>query len=1042
MEEEKQEQKQENEKQEQEQTAPKKEKQEDENEFTNYYEEERRLLRKALREKKLVVFVGSGTSKKSGIPLWDEAVKEYAKGIRFFSENKYEGNLKIPQMYFNARGRKEYVELSRQVFCFDKNLQPNEIHEILISIGIRKFITTNYDNLLEKEAQKQKVIYEVIAKDEDIPYKREEREIIKMHGDFLCDNFVLKEDDYLNYSENFKLMETYIKAVIASNVVLFVGYSFNDPDTKQIFNWIKSILKEDFQRAYMLEVSEQYDPNNEEYYKNLGVNVIYAANLLKKFKKKDEQKKEDKEADKKEEKEDEKDNLNGKPYECTVKMLDYLLQREEKQKPIEEKTTEEKTTEELIDDLYCELLPFSKFNVVWYQNVNKILRKYNFDRYYVEADKDFIIVYHKNENIVNMFLNILDENNKNDKIALIRKVLYSAGIKRINIFPVELTDKSDINQIPFKRTKSVCNEDDFYCFDFEALLKDAQKIKFKQNKDDIEYYIKSYMKVAYINYFMGDFAEAYRIFKQISFEAYEFKEYTWFFIAKMNQRYTGLLANGTFYPLSEELRNVIYPEAKEIDLDLEYNKLPVSFYKNNDPLKELYIFSITYNVFQYIIKLKADVENKSQINYIRRNIENMRDEMKRYYEYIMFNYISTDRFIQNIDIFRQYIKAVFQCYKTETGKIDIGDNIINSFELFIMISYFSWGDIENILSDFDIEQIYLDKDGYDYIKTVCENFFKQYKENNEINEAVFFERFTIFFTLTSVIPFLEPDTVEKILEMLQEKLRYFLSFGRKIVLTNFLYTQYENKSLMVESKQLSELLKKLIEEWKKDIEAPPEREELTKEIEWVIYRCTNIFKEIQTPIFYELNKDFFQDKKYTGILISVYKFCDDSLKEKIKPIIIETLKNETISSLYDYVNWYSDVLIELKILDADKNIENKILQMLDNYKTCNKNVNDFVLEWLFLLLMNNKLIRKDKFIPYLKNQYGNFVDFVIDMKAFDYSQFKLEWFYKIKKSNKKLIKEISKNETARKSIINLFQKEGKQGALSKELQEIYFKHFC
>ena len=40
-----------------------------------------------------------------------------------------------------------------------------------------------------------------------------EKEIIKMHGDFEHDNFVLKEDDYLSYSENFKLIETYIKSL-------------------------------------------------------------------------------------------------------------------------------------------------------------------------------------------------------------------------------------------------------------------------------------------------------------------------------------------------------------------------------------------------------------------------------------------------------------------------------------------------------------------------------------------------------------------------------------------------------------------------------------------------------------------------------------------------------------------------------------------------------------------------------------------------------------------------------------------------------------
>lgn len=69
---------------------------------------------------------------------------------------------------------------------------------------------------------------------------------------------ILKEDDYLNYSNHFPLIEIYCKAAIASNVILFVGYSFNDPDVKQIFNWIKVTLKNNYQRAYLIDAGNEY----------------------------------------------------------------------------------------------------------------------------------------------------------------------------------------------------------------------------------------------------------------------------------------------------------------------------------------------------------------------------------------------------------------------------------------------------------------------------------------------------------------------------------------------------------------------------------------------------------------------------------------------------------------------------------------------------------------------------------------------------------------------------------------------------------------
>ena len=101
-----------------------------------------------------------------------------------------------------------------------------------------------------------------------------------MHGDFEHANFVLKEDDYLQYEQNFKLIETYVKSLIAGNVVLFIGYSFNDPDVKHIFSWLRYLLKGDLQRAYIIITGEKSNILYEEYFKNLGLNVIYSDKII------------------------------------------------------------------------------------------------------------------------------------------------------------------------------------------------------------------------------------------------------------------------------------------------------------------------------------------------------------------------------------------------------------------------------------------------------------------------------------------------------------------------------------------------------------------------------------------------------------------------------------------------------------------------------------------------------------------------------------------------------------------------------------------
>lgn len=37
-------------------------------------------------------------------------------------------NLKVPQFYFNSRGKKEYVELSREIFRYGRELPINDLH--------------------------------------------------------------------------------------------------------------------------------------------------------------------------------------------------------------------------------------------------------------------------------------------------------------------------------------------------------------------------------------------------------------------------------------------------------------------------------------------------------------------------------------------------------------------------------------------------------------------------------------------------------------------------------------------------------------------------------------------------------------------------------------------------------------------------------------------------------------------------------------------------------------------------------------------------
>lgn len=254
-----------------------------------FIRESKRIIKRAIINHNLIIFVGSGVSLNSGYLSWENFIKKFADGIglKSYSIDEY---LKIPQYYYDMRNEKEYYDIITDALNIQSSPEINPIDDLIVkNFNLDKIITTNYDELLEKSALKLGINYDVVAKDMDFPNNQSNRMIIKMHGDFKNKNIVLKEEDYLNYSEKFRLIETYVKALIATNLVLFVGYSLSDPDVKRIFTWVKNILKEEFRKIYFLDVdiddkgAEIYKNRKIEfdYYKHMGINMLYYTEAMK-----------------------------------------------------------------------------------------------------------------------------------------------------------------------------------------------------------------------------------------------------------------------------------------------------------------------------------------------------------------------------------------------------------------------------------------------------------------------------------------------------------------------------------------------------------------------------------------------------------------------------------------------------------------------------------------------------------------------------------------------------------------------------------------
>lgn len=83
------------------------------------YEEARRLIRKAMAEHKLVLFVGSGTSLDAGMPSWSSTVSQIAQKLQIQVNDA--DLLKIPQYYYNIRGIHLKTSLQKMISFTPKN---------------------------------------------------------------------------------------------------------------------------------------------------------------------------------------------------------------------------------------------------------------------------------------------------------------------------------------------------------------------------------------------------------------------------------------------------------------------------------------------------------------------------------------------------------------------------------------------------------------------------------------------------------------------------------------------------------------------------------------------------------------------------------------------------------------------------------------------------------------------------------------------------------------------------------------------------------
>lgn len=950
------------------------------------YPEEIRLLRDAMLNNKLVIFVGAGASLDAGMPSWSDAVRMIANRLGISEENL--DYMKVPQYYYNSRGKKEYVELMRQIFRYHDDLDIQAIHKNIIKLNTHTIITTNYDCLLENAAFENAEFIQVIRQDKDLSYIVAGKKLIKVHGDFEHDNFVLKEDDYLHYSNNFKLIEAYVKSLIATNVILFVGYSFSDPDVKQMFSWVKDILDDDFQRAYMLDVTKEYDIYEFEYYKNLGINIIYASKWAEDFNKK-----------------------QASSY--TNEFLKDILEPEK--------------DKELLEILYRECLNYSKLNYICIKYMDKILKSCG-----MQLTNGVIEPCNIQSSEVMKLLKTIGNNKKNDdRIKLIKEVFEKSAAETIRVYDWSKEKKIAKKSFSSKKEKNKKLAKAIEEFDFGQLedIRRENEINLSDVKPEL------YLEQAYISYVIFDYLQAYRYLRISSRLFYKKRNYVWFFISEVNRKNVGQsIVSNYFIECSQEEKDKIKQELVGINIEESYRKIQVQDLEDKEFLQDLYTFRRYFSLFQdtYLLTKKTEEEAKSHYTFYMGNpgYEQLRAGIIDSYNYDYKNYIMFDRYREGVVIYRLFASNILKsaCCNNlfssigEYGFTNVCAEKLEKFDVYIILKYMKKKDLEIILSENCREYVDISDETRTYLKEIALNI-----SHVKYYLCSYLDAYLMLITYIK----LDSSLVSSVLEILTEHTEetFYISNYNNII--KFCYEA--DKQGAINQNDHAENLEKIIENTIKDLNKKNIQQQMAKLLSWYL----KIYQDVNQSYYSDSLLKFAETNEYM-VLSQIYSFCDEKIRAKIKETCSKWKWKDVEMQICTY-----EALVLCDLTDMSPEIEEDILNNLSQIKKNSKgifpNAYEQVIASLINLFLNNKICLIEKIKEAIKKSGFAFFEWLVDTTNYNYEEFDILW---LKMAGESLLQTVAQNDYVKKEINKCVKNVYLSGSEDKDILKIYFQYFA
>lgn len=225
----------------------------------------------------LLPIIGAGFSKNAitpankSMPLWEEMGKQLASEIKDY---QFSNALDAISAYAHEFSRPKLIEKLRELLLVGIS-RPGKAHKAFCSVAFETVLTTNFDFLIEQQYQELSARFFVVTDELQLTTIKssQSRVLIKFHGDLNNPKkLVVTEDDYDTYVDQNRLMATYVSNLLITKTPVFIGYSIDDFDFRQLWRIVIDRLGKYRRQAYAIVVDAS--ANELAKFRRRGVTVI------------------------------------------------------------------------------------------------------------------------------------------------------------------------------------------------------------------------------------------------------------------------------------------------------------------------------------------------------------------------------------------------------------------------------------------------------------------------------------------------------------------------------------------------------------------------------------------------------------------------------------------------------------------------------------------------------------------------------------------------------------------------------------------------